>query len=305
MDAPSRTGKRAPACAAIVFLTASAAGQAAEKTDLLDINTATAEQLKALPGIGEAYSEKIIKGCPYQRKDELVQKKILPRATYEGIKYKILAKQKKSMRTRTFLLSVLLITISGCIVTYRDFPIVSPLPSPHETATRPRCHQIVTFPGGLSEGWPYLWTYRDADVWSRLSVNDALQKALTTYAGCSSSLPVIYNPKWAETEVVVRVLEKPYPWYSVPLEAISVGFIGLIPIYSGQGGWEMSYSLYERNELKKTYNYKITPKRCYWLLLIPFSWINFFTYSFEEAVRSTTVQFVVDVQRDGYWGKTN
>ncbi|OQW63364.1 MAG: hypothetical protein BVN29_16805 [Nitrospira sp. ST-bin5] len=67
---------------------------AAEQSDLLDINTATVEQLKTLPGIGDAYSEKIIKGRPYQRKDELVQKKILPRATYEGIKYKIVAKQK-------------------------------------------------------------------------------------------------------------------------------------------------------------------------------------------------------------------
>lgn len=65
---------------------------AAEKADLLDINTATAEQLKALPGIGEAYTGKIIKGRPYQRKDELVQ--ILPRAAYEGIKHKLVAKQK-------------------------------------------------------------------------------------------------------------------------------------------------------------------------------------------------------------------
>jgi hypothetical protein len=45
-------------------------------------------------GIGETYTEKIIKSQPYQRKAELAQKKILPRATYEGIKQKIASKQK-------------------------------------------------------------------------------------------------------------------------------------------------------------------------------------------------------------------
>ena len=81
----------APLSSNLVLAATEKAGQA----DLLDINTATADQLKALPGIGDAYSEKIIKGRPYQRKDELVQKKILPRATYEGIKYKIMVEQVK------------------------------------------------------------------------------------------------------------------------------------------------------------------------------------------------------------------
>ena len=70
------------------------AAEKAKQADLLDINTATAEQLKALPGIGDAYTEKIIKGRPYQRTDEIAQKKILPRATYEQIKEQIVAKQK-------------------------------------------------------------------------------------------------------------------------------------------------------------------------------------------------------------------
>jgi DNA uptake protein ComE-like DNA-binding protein len=76
-----------------LFIVGSPLVHAAEQTELLDINTATVEQLKTLPGIGDAYSEKIVSGRPYTKKDELVHKKILPRSVYEQIKYKIVAKQ--------------------------------------------------------------------------------------------------------------------------------------------------------------------------------------------------------------------
>ena len=93
-QAASCKGMPAKSQAAAKPSAASAQKPAAGK-ELLDINTASVDQLKALPGVGDAYSKRIVDGRPYTAKNQLTQKGIIPQATYDKIKDQIVAHKAK------------------------------------------------------------------------------------------------------------------------------------------------------------------------------------------------------------------
>jgi competence protein ComEA len=84
----------APQATAPAKTSAKTAATKATSAALVDINSASADELSALPGIGKAYSDKIIKGRPYKGKNEFLDKKILPAGVYNKVKDQIIAKQK-------------------------------------------------------------------------------------------------------------------------------------------------------------------------------------------------------------------
>lgn len=68
--------------------------KASPAAELIDINSATLEELMTLPGIADVYAKKIVAGRPYKTKFELVTRRIIPRSTYSKIREMVIAKQK-------------------------------------------------------------------------------------------------------------------------------------------------------------------------------------------------------------------
>jgi hypothetical protein len=238
------------------------------------------------------------------------------------------------MRTRSLLLLVLLVTLTGCIVTYRGFPnaTLESLPKDHEP--KPLYYRVEPI---ITQEVPVSAEQRERAQWtSRFMAGMVIFLIPGWYAATPPQIDPIGQPGYHEVARTLRasgmfsdMIEAPAapdtgvycfvdfelrersPWLKGYLGAqvvagvVSLGLlmpavlVNALPYYAGDGGTTVVYTLYRDGQLTQTYRYPITKQGAGWIVLLPFAWLNFFTNDLKDAVRGTTLQFLIDAQRDG------
>ena len=214
----------------------------------------------------------------------------------------VVVKLKSSMRTRSLICLVLLVTLSGCIVTYRDFPnaTLESLPKNHEP--KPLYYHVEPIARTILVVFPNLYPlFPKIDPIGQPGYHQ-VAKALKASGLFSDLILVADLPEtgiYCSIDFAVRI---PSPPYGLGLRDIPLLFylaVGILPYYTGDGGTTVVYTLYRDGRHMQTYRYPITKQGAGWIVLLPFAWLNFFTNDLKDAVRGATLQFLIDAQRDG------
>ena len=188
------------------------------------------------------------------------------------------------MRTRSLILLVLLGTLSGCIVTYYDFPRVT-------VPTTPLLTKDASIPCYVSEpAEPF-----ESDHQEMLQA--MAQVGIMTVVGAPDTLPK--NGRYCS----VQIRQMPEKWKN---PANNANTSPLIYIYmlifptTIRDLYTIEYDVYENRERLRTYHYEFHQNRMFWPSFLALMWFNWWTTSKEDVFTKTLLQFIQDAQRDGY-----
>ena len=225
------------------------------------------------------------------------------------------------MRKSSLFLLIFLVTLSGCIVTYRDFPNATRDSLPRDRVTKPLFYHVEPVDEAQKEygnRWMstmsmvlipgYYPSQSQIDPFGQPGYR-AVGRTLTA-SGMFSDLNEIENQPIAglfckvdfepisPSTVVQSYLESQLQFINLGILAL-IPALTILPYYTDEGGTTVIYSLYQDGRLLQVYRYPIHKKGAGWLGLLPFAWINYFTTDLADAVEGATFQFLIDAQRDG------
>jgi hypothetical protein len=234
------------------------------------------------------------------------------------------------MRTPSFILLLLMVSLSGCVVTYRDFPnaTLESLPKNHEpkplyyhvepiltqeVAVKPEQRETMKEVSRLTAGVFTVFSYLYAVIPQLDPIGQpGYQEVARTLSASGMFSDMIEAPDTPETGVYCDVyfeVRERSSWLSayggvqsVLLNAPVINVFvaaGVLPYYAGEGGTTVVYSLYRDGQFKSAYRYPITKQGAGWIVLLPFAWLNFLTNDLKDAVHGSTLQFLIDAHRDG------
>jgi hypothetical protein len=174
-------------------------------------------------------------------------------------------------------LALFVVTLSGCITTYRDFPEAS-------VGVKPQSGTCETLQ----------FNVKRFDILDAGGYNE-LREVFKKSAICTKMVPV---EEKADKGLYLEVNTK---WKPITLPALVFGYLSvstltILPAWSTQDGYIVDYDLYVDGVKKDAFKYDITRKMGLWLPLLPLAWINAFTYSESEAFAATARQFSIDAQ---------
>jgi hypothetical protein len=235
------------------------------------------------------------------------------------------------------ILLVLLVTLSGCIVTYGEFPNATKDSLPEDHGAKPLFYHVeplATMAADVDET-----TKESAKGNARISAAMSLVVTPGYYPFISQIDPfgqpgyravagtltasgmfsdVIETQDPPEVGVFCNVQFEPTPpstavQFYIGAQAVLIfGYITalvpaftLLPYYTDEGGTTVIYSLYRDGQLARTYRYSIKKKGAGWIVLLPFAWINYFTTDLADAVQGATFRFLIDAHREGCFGDTS
>lgn len=200
---------------------------------------------------------------------------------------------------RPLLLCLLLLLLPSCLATYTDFPAGALQARSEPRKSETFFYRVIPFNRAdlAPPILPSYFYFLEHDQADRYVIQGIRENPV--FAEVAERVAPPLKGRFCLVRLSVKPESASWPAI-VQRDSYTVLLTYLWPAYSGDGGYQVAYSLYVDQELREVYRYNITVKAAQWIGLLPLVWINALTYDAEEAFKATAIEFFRDAEKDGH-----